>query len=68
MRVAHLRVLRERAFLTQRELAQQTGISIPTLSRLEQGNQEARLTTIRKLARALHVEPSALTTPEAAAD
>ena len=52
-----LRVLRQRLFLTQPELAKKAGISHITLSRLENNKQKPAFRTIRKLAKALGVEP-----------
>jgi len=52
-----LRVLRERLFITQTELAEAAGISLVTLNRLENNNQKPSFKTIRKLAKALGVEP-----------
>ena len=52
-----LRSLRERLFLTQPELAEKAGISHITLNRLENGKQKPSFKTIRKLAKALGVEP-----------
>jgi transcriptional regulator with XRE-family HTH domain len=52
-----LRELRERALLSQRELAEIAGLTQSTLSRLERGKQSARGKTVRDLARALDVEP-----------
>ena len=60
MRVPRLMILRRRAFLTQRELAQRAGLSEVTVNRLEQGKQTARISTIRKLASALGVVPEEL--------
>jgi transcriptional regulator with XRE-family HTH domain len=60
-----LRVLRVRMALTQAELAQRAGINPATVARLEQSQAAPRPTTIRKLARALGVELSALTVGEA---
>ena len=59
-----LRALRERAALSQRELAQRAGTTQTTISRLEQG-YDARPTTTRRLARALRVQPADLMGPMA---
>ncbi len=46
--------------LTQRELAEKSGISVDLISKLEQGTkQSALLTTLTKIARALDVDVSA---------
>ncbi|MFC1912779.1 helix-turn-helix transcriptional regulator [Chloroflexota bacterium] len=52
-----LRVLRERLFITQTELAKAAGISLVTLNRLENNKQKPSFKTIRKLSKALGVEP-----------
>jgi transcriptional regulator with XRE-family HTH domain len=59
MRV-QLRSVRERLFVTQEELAERTGISRATISRIETGQQRPRISTVRKLAAALNVPPEAL--------
>jgi transcriptional regulator with XRE-family HTH domain len=56
-KLRHLRV--ERA-LSQQDLERATGIAQSTISNLELGNRPARLSTIRKLAEALGVEPKEL--------
>ena len=60
MRVPRLKILRQRAFLTQIELALRAGLAEVTVNRLEQGKQTARISTIRKLASALGVLPEEL--------
>jgi transcriptional regulator with XRE-family HTH domain len=45
-----LRAARERALLTQEEFAAKSGVTVSTISRLENGLQAARISTIRKLA------------------
>lgn len=60
MQVSRLRDLRLRAFLTQRELAAKAGMSHATIVRLELGQHQAAISTVRKLAAALGVEPSEL--------
>jgi DNA-binding XRE family transcriptional regulator len=59
MEVPRLRELRQRAFLTQMELAEKSGVSHITINRLENG-ASGRASSIRKLAVALGVPPSAL--------
>ena len=55
------RELRRRKVLTLRELEEVSGVSYATVWRLESGRAtEARPSTIRKLARALGVEPEEL--------
>ena len=59
MRV-RLRQVRERLFVTQAELAERTGIAEATISRIENGLQRPRISTVRRLAEALGVSPEAL--------
>jgi DNA-binding XRE family transcriptional regulator len=49
-----LRRARKASGLTQREVHDATGIPVRTLSRLESGAQEAKLTQLRQLARLYH--------------
>ena len=55
-----LRKMREARLMTQAELADAIGVAHSTISRIETGAAEPRYSTIRKLARALHVIPAAL--------
>jgi transcriptional regulator with XRE-family HTH domain len=55
-----LRAARERALLTQEELGAQAGLQPLTISRIETDKVEPRYSTIRKLAKALGVEPTEL--------
>jgi transcriptional regulator with XRE-family HTH domain len=55
-----LRSVRERLFVTQEELAERTGMSRATISRIESGQQRPRISTVRKLAAALGVAPETL--------
>ena len=55
-----LREVRQRLFVTQAELAERTGIAEATLSRLENGVQRPRISTVRKIAEALGVAPEDL--------
>ncbi len=50
-----LREARERALLTQEAVSAASGVTVSTISRLENGLQAARLDTIRKLAAVLNV-------------
>lgn len=52
-RVKHVR---ERALLTQEELAERAGIGLNTVNRIEKDHTEPRFGTIRKIARALGVD------------
>ena len=62
--VAKLRELRRRRVLTLEELAQKAGVGRNTVWRLEHGMMGAQPRTIRKLARALDVEPEELVKTE----
>ena len=55
-----LREVRERLLVTQEELADRTGLSRTTISRLENDLQGARISTVRRLAEALGVPPEEL--------
>ena len=55
---AELRRARRSRALSQRELSRKTGVAFDTISRLETGKQRAQPKTIRRLARALDVEPA----------
>ena len=57
---AKLRDLREARFLSHRELAQRAGVSPTTVLNLEGGQGEPQRRTIRKIAKALEVEPAEL--------
>ncbi len=57
---AQLREARERALLTQEELAARAGVQPFTISRIETNKVEPRFRTIRKLASALGMEPQNL--------
>jgi transcriptional regulator with XRE-family HTH domain len=56
-----LKELRERNLLTQAELGAVAGVSRDQVSRIERDEVDPRFSTIRKLARALEVDPSELT-------
>ena len=51
---------REKALLTQQELADKAGIGLNTLNRIERDHAEPHFRTIRKLAKALSVDPATL--------
>jgi DNA-binding XRE family transcriptional regulator len=55
-----LRTLREKRFLSHRDLAKRAGVSPTTILNLEAGRVEAQRRTVRKLARALEVDPADL--------
>jgi len=54
---AQVKQVRERALLTQGELAKRAGVGLATLNRIENDRVEPRFGTIRKLARALNIDP-----------
>ena len=55
-----LREVREEKFVTQAELSQRTGVTEATISRLETGATQPRISTVRKLAAGLGVHPEQL--------
>ena len=56
-RLRDLRVLRA---LTQEELAEKADVGTNTVARLERDESEPHMSTLRKLARALEVDPAEL--------
>ena len=62
--MARLRELRRRRVLTLEELAEEAGVGRNTVWRLEHGLMGAQPRTIRKLAKALDVEPEELVKTE----
>ncbi|HEV2124155.1 MAG TPA: helix-turn-helix transcriptional regulator, partial [Chloroflexota bacterium] len=60
VRLPGLRAVRERKLMTQAELAERAGMQRVTVSRIETGAAEARISTVRKLAAALDVDPEVL--------
>ncbi len=61
MKLSGLREARERRLLTQVELAGRVGMTPATISRIETGTTEARISTVRKIAEALEVDVAELT-------
>jgi transcriptional regulator with XRE-family HTH domain len=55
-----LREWRRRRMLTQRELAEASGVAQVTIARIELGEASPRFATLRKLAQALQIEPGDL--------
>ncbi len=64
VKLPRLRAVRERKALSQRELAALAGMTHTQISRIETGLSEPYPSTIRKLAKALGLEPSDLMTEE----
>ena len=56
----NLKGLRVLNALTQAELAQKAGLTPAAVARIERNEAEPRMTTLRKLAKALGVEPHEL--------
>ena len=61
LKTPRLRELRERAALSQEDLAKRSGVSRATIADLEADKRPARPSTRRKLAKALEVAPHELT-------
>lgn len=57
---ANVRRLRAKRNLSQKALAERSGVSVSYVSMLERGQRSPPLETIEKLARALGVPPSTL--------
>jgi len=58
--LAKLKIMREKQGMTQREIHEKTGLSITTISNIENGHRSCvEQGTIEKLAAALDVEPRA---------
>ena len=55
-----LRNQRTRRALTQAELAERAGVTTATVARIERNEIEPRMTTLRKLAQGLEVDPAEL--------
>jgi len=55
-----LKQVRERLFVTQAELSERTGITEATISRIENGQHKARISTVRRLADGLGLKPEDL--------
>ncbi len=60
MDLPHLRSFRQRAVMSQEQLAEKSGVARDTISKLETGQRGAYPSTIRKLAAGLGVEPRLL--------
>ena len=55
-----LREIRTRRLLTQDELAEKASVSQSTIANIERNNAEPQFRTIRKLTKALDVDPTEL--------
>jgi transcriptional regulator with XRE-family HTH domain len=55
-----LKEVRTRRLLTQDELAGKAGVSQSTIANIERNNAEPQFRTIRKLAKALDIDPTKL--------
>ena len=62
--MGRLKALRHQRVLTLRELEQLSGVAYNTIWHLENGKRGAQPRTLRKLARALDVEPEELVKTE----
>jgi transcriptional regulator with XRE-family HTH domain len=60
----NLRRVREDRLMTQQELAEAADLNLSTVMRIETDRVEPRFSTIRKLAKALDVDPRELTRKE----
>jgi transcriptional regulator with XRE-family HTH domain len=58
--MATLKTIRESSFLTQRELAELSGVTAATINRLENDLQKPTFKTIKALAKALKIDPKDL--------
>jgi transcriptional regulator with XRE-family HTH domain len=55
--MATLKELRIRKVMSQADLSRESGVTVSAICRLERGERKPRFVTIRKLARALNVDP-----------
>ncbi len=53
--MTRLRAIREGKGVTLRALKKTSGVAVATLARIEAGGYDPRLSTLRRLAKALHV-------------
>ena len=60
MDLPHLRGFRQRAVMSQEDLATKSGVARDTISKLETGKRQAYPVTVRRLAAGLEVEPRML--------
>jgi transcriptional regulator with XRE-family HTH domain len=57
---SNLRDARKRLGLTQEEVAERSGVHPTEISRIEAGKRDPRVSTVRRLAQAVEVEPGRL--------
>jgi len=55
--VATLKEIRTKRVMSQADLSRASGVTTNAICRLEQGKRKPRFVTIRKLAKALDIEP-----------
>lgn len=60
--------VRKRLLVTQEELSQRSGLTEATISRIENGIHAPRISTVRRLAAALNIDPSELVINEERAE
>jgi len=58
--MTNLRAIRDKQGLSQRQLAAQSGVHHISIARIEMGTLDPRLSTLRRLAKALNVSMSTL--------
>ncbi|MBI4506003.1 MAG: helix-turn-helix transcriptional regulator [Chloroflexi bacterium] len=63
LKLARLKLVRERKALTQHQLGEKARVNRVTIPRVERGSDQPFPTTVRKLADALGVEPEDLMEP-----
>lgn len=57
---SNLRAARERLGLTQEEVAQRSGVHSTEVSRIEAGKRDPKVSTLKRLAKAVEVKPGRL--------
>lgn len=60
MELPNLKTTRLLRLVTQRELARRAGLTVASVSRIENGTTRARISTVWRLAEALDVDPDDL--------
>lgn len=64
----NIRQYREKAALTQAQLAEKVGVGVSFISRIERGEKSMKLQTLRSIANALDTSCDALLRPEISTD